>query len=279
MILIADSGSTKTDWCAAETGKTIRQIQTSGMNPFFQTPEEMEKVFEEALLPFLPEGPVEEVCFYGAGCIPEKIPVVRTILEKTLKIPAKVESDLLGAARALCGREPGIACILGTGSNSCFYDGNSIVENVSPLGYILGDEGGGAALGKCLIREYLRGNLSPACESAFYEKYRMRKEEILDRVYKQPFANRFLAGFASFLPGWMEGAVEPRLRRTIRNCFTDFFKNCIKHYDYENYPVNAIGSVAWYFREMIGEAAEEEGVTLGKIDRSPMEGLVAYHAG
>ena len=279
MILIADSGSTKTDWCVAEAGKMILRIQTPGMNPFFQTREEMEKIVIETLIPVLPAELPEKVFFYGAGCLPEKIPVVRSALEKVWKRQVEVESALLGAARALCGCEPGIACILGTGSNSCFYDGNGIVSNVSPLGYVLGDEGGGAQLGKCLMREYLRGNLSPDCESAFYETYKMGREEMLDRVYKQPFPNRFLAGFASFLPGWMEGEEHSRLRRTIRDCFAGFFRNCIKRYEYGRYPVNAVGSVAWYFREIVAEAAADEGVTMGKISRSPMEGLVAYHAG
>lgn len=277
MILIADSGSTKTDWCVAEAGETVCRIRTSGMNPFFQTAEEMDSALNNALLPFLPEQSLEKVCFYGAGCIPEKIPHVRSVLEKVLNIPAEVESDLLGAARSLCGSEPGIACILGTGSNSCFYDGEKIVSNVSPLGYVLGDEGSGAQLGKCLLREYLRGNLSPACRVAFYEKYGMGREEILDRVYKQPFPNRFLAGFAAFLPDWLEGDDNLLLRRAVRDCFTGFLKNCIKQYESDRYPLNAVGSVAWFFREMIGAAAEEESVVMGKIDRSPMEGLVAYH--
>lgn len=278
MILIADSGSTKTDWCVASDGKEILHIKTAGMNPFFQSAEEMEQELRKALLPALGAERPEKVYFYGAGCLPEKIESVRTVLTKVLKVSAEVESDLLGAARALCGHRPGIACILGTGSNSCFYDGEQIVKNVSPLGYVLGDEAGGAHLGRSLVREYLRGNLSPVCEKAFFDAYGLQKAEILDRVYKRPFPNRFLAGFAPFILPYLNEPGNEKLRGVIKNCFRDFFRNCVMQYDFKKLNVNAIGSVAWHFREIIAETAQEEGIGLGIIHQSPMEGLVSFHA-
>lgn len=277
MILIADSGSTKTDWCVLENGKPFFRIKTAGMNPFFQTEKEMVSELREHLLPHLKPEQIEEVHFYGAGCIPEKSPFVGRVLKSVLGISAGVESDLLGAARSLCGHQAGIACILGTGSNSCFYDGKTIVSNVPPLGYVLGDEGGGAYLGRCLVREYLRGSLSIKCEEAFRDTYGLGKAEILDRVYKQPFPNRFLAGFAAFLPPYIGEDGENSLRSAVRDCFSDFFRHCVKRYDYEKQAVHAIGSIAWYFREMIQQVADQEGITIGLICQSPMEGLVKYH--
>lgn len=277
MILIADSGSTKTDWCVVKNGKVKTRVKTIGMNPFFQTEEEMTQLLKEHLLPGLKLNLLEKVYFYGAGCIPEKASSVRRVLESVLGVSAEVESDLLGAARALCGRQPGIACILGTGSNSCFYDGEKIVNNIPSLGFILGDEGSGANLGRRLLREYLRGALSPKCEKDFYKQFKITKEEALDKVYKQPFANRFLASLAPFLLSYLNKDSEEHLCFFVKDSFLEFFMFCVEHYDCNTYKVHMVGSVAWYFSDPIKDVAYSEGITLGTISQSPMEGLIDFH--
>ena len=200
MILIADSGSTKTDWCLVENGENILRFQTRGTNPFFQTEEEILEEIETGLLPGLKGVEPSSVHFYGAGCaFPEKNEIIRRAVSRHLPVPVEVGSDLLAAARALCGDRPGIACILGTGSNSCQYDGKEIVKNVSPLGFILGDEGSGAVLGKLLIGDVLKDQLPPALKELFLSQYELTPASIMDRVYRQPFPNRFLAGFSPFI--------------------------------------------------------------------------------
>ena len=263
MILIADSGSTKTDWCVVEKGELVQQIFTKGTNPFFQSEEEISNEIATALLPELKTDEFDAIYFYGAGCgFPDKIAVVHRALTKHLKVKGEVEvaTDMLAAARGLCGRESGIACIMGTGSNSCYYDGQNIVTNVSPLGFILGDEGSGACLGKLMVGDLF--NLTPA--------------DIIDRVYRKPFPNRFLASLSPFLS---QNINEPCVHDLVLNSFKAFFKRNIMQYDnYQNLKVNFIGSVAYYYKEVLAEAAQAMGIQLGTIIQSPMEGLIKYHA-
>ena len=201
MILIADSGSTKTDWCIVFNDTPIKRMGTKGINPFFQSEEEIQQELTHSLLPQLPEGTINSVFFYGAGCTPEKAPVLRRAIADSLPVIGniKANSDMLAAARGLCGHEAGIACILGTGSNSCFYNGKEIVNNISPLGFILGDEGSGAVLGKLLVGDVLKNQLPPAIKEAFLKQFDLTAPEIIDRVYRQPFPNRFLASLSPFL--------------------------------------------------------------------------------
>lgn len=189
MILIADSGSTKTDWCIVFNDTPIKRIGTKGINPFFQSEEEIQQELTHSLLPQLPEGTINSVFFYGAGCTPERAPVLRRAIADSLPVIGniKTNSDMLAAARGLCGHEAGIACILGTGSNSCFYNGEEIVNNISPLGFILGDEGSGAVLGKLLVGDILKNQLPPAIKEAFLKQFDLTAPEIIDRVYRQPF--------------------------------------------------------------------------------------------
>ena len=200
MILIADSGSTKTDWCVVLNDTPIKRIGTKGLNPFFQSEEEVQQELAHSLLPQLPEGTINSVYFYGAGCTPEKAPVIRRAIADSLPIVGNIKaySDMLAAARGLCGHEAGIVCILGTGSNSCFYNGKELVNNVSPLGFILGDEGSGAVLGKLLVGDILKNQLSPAVKEAFLKQFDLTAPEIIDRVYSQPFPNRFFGKPFSF---------------------------------------------------------------------------------
>lgn len=276
MILIADSGSTKTDWCVVLDGTPIKRITTKGINPFFQPEEEIQQELTISLLPQLPERTVNSVYFYGAGCTPEKAPILRRAIADSLSVVGniKAHSDMLAAARGLCGHEAGIACILGTGSNSCFYNGEDIVNNISPLGFILGDEGSGAVLGKLLVGDILKNQLSPAIKEAFLKQFDLTAPEIIDRVYRQPFPNRFLASLSPFIAQHLE---EPAIRALVFNSFTAFLRRNVMQYDYEKYPVHFIGSVAACYKEILQEAALETGIRIGKILQSPMEGLIQYH--
>lgn len=276
MILIADSGSTKTDWCVVLDGTPIKRITTKGINPFFQSEEEIQQELTISLFPQLPERTVNSVYFYGAGCTPEKASILRRAIADSLSVVGniKAHSDMLAAARGLCGHEAGIACILGTGSNSCFYNGEDIVNNISPLGFILGDEGSGAVLGKLLVGDILKNQLSPAIKEAFLKQFDLTAPEIIDRVYRQPFPNRFLASLSPFIAQHLE---EPAIRALVFNSFTAFLRRNVMQYDYEKYPVHFIGSVAACYKEILQEAALETGIRIGKILQSPMEGLIQYH--
>lgn len=276
MILIADSGSTKTDWCVVLNGTPIKRISTKGLNPFFQSEEEVQQELAHSLLPQLPEGTINSVYFYGAGCTPEKAPVIRRAIADSLPIVGNIKaySDMLAAARGLYGHEAGIVCILGTGSNSCFYNGKEIVNNVSPLGFILGDEGSGAVLGKLLVGDILKNQLSPTVKEAFLKQFDLTAPEIIDRVYRQPFPNRFLASLSPFIAQHLE---EPGIRQLVLNSFIAFLRRNVMQYDYAQYPAHFIGSVAHCYKEILQEAAQETGVSIGKILQSPMEGLIRYH--
>lgn len=279
MILIADSGSTKTDWCVVENGVLVQQIFTKGTNPFFQSEEEISNEIATALLPELKTDEFDAVYFYGAGCgFPDKIEIVHRAISKQLKVKGNVEvaTDMLAAARGLCGREAGIACIMGTGSNSCYYDGKNIVANVSPLGFILGDEGSGACLGKLMIGDLLKNQMTPELKEKFLKQFDLTPADIIDRVYRKPFPNRFLASLSPFLA---QNINEPCVHELVLNSFKAFFKRNIMQYEnYQNLKVNLIGSVAFYYKEVLAEAAEAMGIQLGTIIQSPMEGLIKYHA-
>ena len=279
MILIADSGSTKTDWCVVENGVLVQQIFTKGTNPFFQSEEEISNEIATALLPELKTDEFDAVYFYGAGCgFPDKIEIVHRAISKQLKVKGNVEvaTDMLAAARGLCGREAGIACIMGTGSNSCYYDGENIVANVSPLGFILGDEGSGACLGKLMVGDLLKNQMTPELKEKFLKQFDLTPADIIDRVYRKPFPNRFLASLSPFLA---QNINEPCVHELVLNSFKAFFKRNIMQYEnYQNLKVNLIGSVAFYYKEVLAEAAETMGIQLGTIIQSPMEGLIKYHA-
>ena len=277
MMLIADSGSTKTDWCVILDNTPIKRIGTKGLNPFFQSEEEIQQELTHSLLPQLPEGTIDSVYFYGAGCTPEKAPTLRRAIADSLPIVGNIKaySDMLAAARGLCGREAGITCILGTGSNSCFYDGKEIVNHISPLGFILGDEGSGAVLGKLLVGDILKNQLSPAIKEAFVKQFDLTVPEIIDRVYRQPFPNRFLASLSPFIAQHLE---EPGIRQLVLGSFIAFLRRNVMQYDYTQYPAHFIGSVAHCYKEILQEAAQETGIRIGKILQSPMEGLIQYHS-
>lgn len=277
MILIADSGSTKTDWCAVENNEVVLEIQTKGMNPYFQSEEDIVNEVKEALLPLLPAKPLTAIYFYGAGCAFDKIEVMRNALRKSLCVEGEIEvnSDMLGTARALCGDEAGIACILGTGSNSCYYDGKEIVENVSPLGFILGDEGSGAVLGKLMVGSLLKNQLTPGLKETFLEEYQLTPAEIIDRVYRKPFPNRFLASLSPFLAKHLD---DDSVQTLIKEAFAAFFRRNVMQYKFERCKVHFCGSIAYYYRELLMSVAEELSINIGCIAQTPIDGLVSYHS-
>lgn len=282
MTIIVDSGATKTDWWVSRDKGDGATIQTEGINPFHQSAEDIQRIIETALLPQLQaeDQKDKEVCeniyFYGAGCTPQKAGIVGEALQTAFpKAQISVESDLLGAARALCGRTPGIACILGTGSNSCAYDGERITANVSPLGFILGDEGSGAVLGKRLVADCLKRQLPDDICQAFLDYCDLSPAEIINRVYRQPLANRFLASFTPFLAAHRE---RKEIHTLLLMCFEDFFqRNVMQYPSYAQVPVHFTGSIAYYFQQELKEVTQGLGITLGRVLKSPLKGLIDYH--
>lgn len=281
MILIADCGSTKIDWCVLNNTKVEKQVFTLGMNAVMLTEEEIRTRLSDELMGELGDhaSQITAVFFYGAGCIsPEVCGNVARAIKANIPSAENIEvySDLVAAARALCGRQPGIACIMGTGSNSCYYDGTAVVANVSPLGFILGDEGSGTVLGKYFLGDVLKKQLPAEICAAFLQEYDLDLLTIIRRVYKEPQGNRFLASVTPFLS---KNINVPEIHALVLNAFRAFFKRNIKQYDASaEMPVNFIGSIAYYFADVLREAAEAEGCTVGKIIKSPMEGLLKFHS-
>lgn len=276
MVLIADSGSTKTYWTLLRDDNSCIHYYTPGINPFFQTEYEIEGHLRMTLLPHLGVHEMDGIYFYGAGCATDKQKsVVKSAFSKVFQFKTiEVESDLLGAARALCGSQPGIACILGTGSNSCYYDGHDIVKHVSPLGYIIGDEGSGAALGKQLVADCLKNQLSEGIRNRFFERFKLTHEQIVENIYSKPFPNRFLASLSIFLNENMD---EPELYKIVYDGFSSFFKRNVFQYDYAKMKVNVVGSVGFHYQDVLHKVATDLSVNLGKISKAPTDDLIVYH--
>lgn len=274
-ILIADSGASKTDWCLVQCGNIVGRFIGRGISPVFQSEEEITLEIKQNIAPLLKDTSIEAIHFYGAGCIPEKTGLVRNAIHNSFPIDSiHVYSDLVAAAHSLCGKEPGIACILGTGSNSCQWDGSSIVKQISPLGFILGDEGSGAALGKRLVGDALKNQLTKGLKEDFLSEYGLTPSEIIDRVYKQPFPSRFLASLTPFL---LKHVDDPSIKKIITDTFSDFFERNVLQYDYQKNNVHFVGSIAWHFAETLKEVAINQQIKMGSIVQSPIAGLIGYH--
>ena len=271
MILIADSGSTKTDWLAND-----KILHSQGINPFHQTEDVIRGVLRSELLPQLEVDEITDVMFYGSGVRPELEPVIRRLLGEAFPRANVVEAhnDLLGAARALFGHNYGIASILGTGANSCLYDGKAIVEHTPALGYILGDEGSGAVLGKRFIHDLYGGILSDNIRETFEKETKLTLAEIIKRVYRQPMANRFLASLSEFITNHLD---DSEVRGVVVQNFIDFLRYHISPYCRQDLPVSFVGSVAWYYKDELHEAAERLGYKLGTVLKTPLAGLIRYH--
>jgi N-acetylglucosamine kinase-like BadF-type ATPase len=275
MILIADSGSTKTDWCVSENGNQRQRIVTKGINPFFQSEEEIGNEILSNLLPELKTVTFDALYFYGAGCLPEKIPLMQKTLGKYFSAKTiAINSDMLAAAHGLSGRNPAIVCILGTGSNSCCYDGEKIAENVSPLGFILGDEGSGAVLGKLLVGDLLKNQLPAGLKEKFLQQFELTPAMIIERVYRKPFPNRFLASLSPFLA---QNIQYPEVRRLVLNSFLSFLQRNVMQYDYRHHKIHFVGSIAYHYKEILEQALHETNMQAESILQSPMKGLVAYY--
>ena len=276
MILIADSGSTKTDWVLTrEDGSIAGRFKTQGINPFHQSEDDILAILQTLPLPFPVKGEELRVCFYGSGVRPELEPKMERLLQTVLpQATVEVHGDLLGAARAVCGLSPGIACILGTGANSCLYDGNDIVQNTPPLGYILGDEGSGAVLGRRFLNALYKGFMPESVVTDFQKDMNMTMADVVARIYRQPMANRFLASLSPFINSHLH---EPTVRQLVIDNFRDFFRRNLVQYGHTDLPVGFVGSVAFHYEAQLKEAAVSEGYTIGRIQKSPIDGLVTYH--
>lgn len=277
MIVIADMGATKTDWSFAEGSTVIKNIQTKGFNPYFHTTGEIVDLLRAD---FQDEdfSEIEEVHFYGAGCSTED--KIKTV-EYALKIyfpyaSIEVSHDLLASARALCGHAPGIACILGTGSNTCLYDGTHIIANNPSLGFLLGDEGSGGDLGRELIKSYYYGELTPELDKKFEEQFSIDKNSLLGNVYSTDKPNAFCAAFTPFLGQNIE---EKCIEELVKNSFREFFNRHILTYDnYQKLPINFVGSIAHHFKNQLEEVAKEFGTRTGIIIKAPVGKLIEFHS-
>lgn len=279
MILIADSGSTKTDWRLIDGQKKIHQFSTQGINPYFQSSAQIAEIIKAELLVSPIVATASSVFFYGAGCrASDKKQIVEEALSQNfLHAVITVETDMLGAARSVCGHQPGIAAILGTGMNTCVYDGNTITENRLSLGYILGDEGSGAHLGKTLIQYYLNDELPEALALRFAERFKMSRDEIIDAVYKKSMPSRFLASFSKFI---YQNLKEQVMIDLVSKCFGEFFdRHICKYSQYKTLKLSCAGSVAFYYSNILRAVAENKGVNIDTIVETPIAGLTLYHLG
>ena len=275
-ILIADSGSTKTEWCLLQDNKK-KKIITQGLSPYFLTGTQIAEIMQKELIPFLKNASPTDIYFYGTGCSnPANALLVKKAIQSFFSTAViKVENDLTAAAKALCGDEKGIACILGTGSNSCFYNGKKIVKNSPGLGYVLGDEGSGAYLGKKVIQYYLYNTFDEDLMERFKAKYAAGASQILEAVYKEPLPNRYLAGFAMFLA---ENRGHFMIENIIEDGFNDFFFNHVyKYRESWTLPIHFTGSIAYGFRDVLKDLCNSYELQLGTVLKNPMQGLIKYH--
>ena len=275
--LIADSGATKAEWCLLDRNKT-KTVITQGISPYFLSTDQIHELLQKELKPKLKNIEVEEVYYYGTGCAnPTNAKSVKKALLRVFAgAKVDVNHDLMAAARSLCGKEKGIACILGTGSNSCYYDGRKIVKNSPGLGYVLGDEGSGAYLGKKVIQYYLYNTFDEELRARFDAAFVTNGPEILENVYKKPLPNRYLAGFTRFLA---ESRGHYMVENIIEDGLNDFFFNHLcKYREIWTLPVNFTGSVAFGFKDVLKDLCDSYEFELGKILKSPMSGLVEYHS-
>ncbi|MFN4234954.1 MAG: N-acetylglucosamine kinase [Bacteroidia bacterium] len=282
MILIADSGSTKTDWRFIDSQKKIHQAHSQGINPYFVSSEEINQILLKELIPSLPKEIINEkieIYFYGAGCSSvEKCNDVKSAIQKVFKYAdIIVEHDLLAAARALCGHKEGLAAILGTGTNSCYYNGIEIIQNQPSLGFILGDEGSGAFLGKKLICDFLNEEMPIDIAERIRERFKLTKDEVLENVYKKPFPSRYLASFSKFI---YQNLKHEYCNQLAIDSFRLFFDRHICKYPRKGeLPLGIVGSVGFYYSNIIARIADEKGIPMGKILESPIAGLTLYHLG
>ena len=275
--LVADSGATKTEWCLL-SGRKKKIFVTQGMSPYFIDANEMIKIISAELLPDLKKVNIDELYYYGTGCRnPMNAKIVRSALKKVFPTAhISVTHDLMGAARSLCGKKKGIACILGTGSNSCYFNGKNIIKNSPGLGYVLGDEGSGAYLGKKVLQYYLYDTFDEDLRARFDAQFVTNTNEILNGVYKQALPNRYLASHAIFLA---ENRGHYMIENIIEDGLNDFFFNHIfKYRESWSLPIHFVGSVAYGFRDVLADLCNTYQLELGEVIKNPLAGLVRYHS-
>ena len=277
MILIADCGSTKTDWVLCNGSNVVKRVKTQGLNPTIQSSDEILAVLTDELVDNIDTTAPQKIFFYGAGCAYE---TANNRMKKALEAvfttkEIEIYSDLLASARALCGHEEGIACILGTGSNSCLYNGKEIVDNTPSMGYILGDEGSGAHLGRQLVSDCVKRQLPKEIREKFLQQYKLDLATILERVYHTPLPNRWLASLTPFIH---ENRKNAEIHAMLKNCFTQFFQRNVMVYRRSWLPIHISGGIGISFSEEIRETAESLGLSVGNIVESPMEGLIKFHS-
>ncbi|MDR1202121.1 MAG: N-acetylglucosamine kinase [Tannerellaceae bacterium] len=277
MILIADSGSTKTSWCLIDKEDILAEFSTEGYNPCYITKDYLTDSLKEKLPAGYNWSKVTEIAFYGAGCYEDKFPIIKGAI-KPLFPETKVEvaMDLTGSARSLLGNNAGFAAILGTGANSCLYDGRKITRNIDSLGFILGDEGSGGYMGKRIISDYIRGYMPEELRNSFWNTYQLTGDDLIDRIYTGDLPNRYCADFTHFITGVNKG--HEYLDSVVRDSFRDFFESIVCGYpNYANYTFNCVGTIGWIFRKELSEVASGFGMKTGTIICNPMEGLIRYH--
>ena len=279
MNLIADSGSTKTDWILSDNHHNITKYRTVGLNPYFHSPQSIKEALIESELKPTFSDDIKQIYFYGAGCSTEiNCSIVSNGLQLLFpKAKIEVNHDMLAAARALCGNAKGLAGILGTGSNSCLFDGKNVLETIGGYGHMLGDEGSGMHIGKTLLQNFMNDEMPLDVSEIFVAKYQYSKKDVMDKVMKSQFPNRFMASFSTFL---FDNIANPYCQTLVENCFDDFFeKNILKYKNSQPLDVNIVGSIAFHFDAQLRKVAASKNRTIGKILRSPIEELSKYHEG
>jgi N-acetylglucosamine kinase-like BadF-type ATPase len=280
MLIIADGGSTKTDWFVVKNNEIAETFRSQGINPFHQNAAEIKRTLKDEVLGTMTEGVLSsdlKIAFYGSGCTQEKIPAMQKIIAEEFSLSlerVEVAGDLLGAARAVCGHNSGIACILGTGANSCLYDGNKITANIPPLGYILGDEGSGAVLGKRFMNGIFKGWIPERIKTMYLKETSQTYSDVIRKVYTEPLANRYLATVSKFVGEHID---EEPLKKLVKDNFSDFMKYNILPYN-EVRRIGFIGSVAKVFADILKNVCDEYGFEVSRIDQSPIGGLMDYYS-
>ncbi len=276
MKLIADSGSSKTSWyLLTNSSDGSTQCLTAGINPYFQQADDIIKTLKNEFI--LDKQLISAIYYYGAGITDKsKKDMLYGVLNSFFGLEnIFIESDLMAAAQSLCGNDEGIAAILGTGSNSCYFDGKKIAKHVSPLGYILGDEGSGAVMGRLLVSDILKKQFPQRLIKLFFDTHNTTHGEVMENVYRKPFPNRYLARFTKFL---LDNIHEEEIEKLVNDSLTSFFIRNIAQYSHaQRLPVHFTGSVAWYFSAQLRESAAKSGFVIGKITQNPMNDLLEYH--
>ncbi|HWA34728.1 MAG TPA: hypothetical protein VG737_11385 [Cyclobacteriaceae bacterium] len=276
MIIVADSGSSKIDWRLISLDGSISQASSPGFNPYYQPIGDLRTCIVDSLAPVARES-VKRIFFYGTGVSSQKNQdlIREQFLEFFPEATVEIEWDLVAAARALCGHEPGIACILGTGSNSCLYDGEKISGQVANLGWILADEGSGATIGKKFLFDYLRKRMPSKLADQFKARFPLTREEFLERIYQGEKPSTFLATFSKFI---FQHLKEPYCYKLIYDSFAEFYENNVMAYEgYKNLKVHFVGSIGFYYSDLLRQVANDKGITVKNILETPIAGLTLYH--